>query len=41
VFPLGFILLAEDLPIVRRGVMRVLDWLENRRPHWFSRPDVD
>jgi hypothetical protein len=40
-FPLGFILLAEDLPIVRRGVMRVLDWLENRRPHWFSRPDAD
>jgi hypothetical protein len=40
-FPLGFILLAEDLPIVRRGVMRVLDWLESRRPHWFSAPDAD
>jgi hypothetical protein len=40
-FPLGLILLAEDLPIVRRGVARVLDWLENRWPHWFARPDAD
>ena len=39
--PLGLILLAEDLPIVRRGVARVLDWLENRWPHWFARPDAD
>jgi hypothetical protein len=36
--PLGLILLTEDLPIVRRGVARVLDWLENRWPHWFARP---
>jgi hypothetical protein len=40
-FPLGLILLAEDLPIVRRSVMRALDWLERRRPHWFSKPDAD
>ncbi len=40
-FPLGLILLAEDLPIVRRGVMRALDWLENRWPHRFARPDAD
>jgi hypothetical protein len=40
-FPLSLILLAEDLPIVRRGVTRALDWLENRWPHWFARPDAD
>ena len=34
--PLGLILLAEDLPIVRRGVTRALDWLERRRPHGFA-----
>jgi hypothetical protein len=37
----GLWMLAEDLPIVRRGVARVLDWLENRWPHWFARPDAD
>ena len=36
--PLGFILIAEDLPIVRRGVARVLEGLERRRPQWFSKP---
>jgi hypothetical protein len=40
-FPLGLILLAEDLPIVRRGVMRALDWLENHWPHWFAKPGAD
>jgi hypothetical protein len=40
-FPLALILLAEDLPIVRRGVTRALDWLENRWPHWFARPGAD
>jgi hypothetical protein len=39
--PLGLILLAEDIPAVRRLVMRALDWLENRRPHWFSKPPGD
>ena len=37
--PLGVILLAEDIPVVRRGVARALDWLEKRRPHWFKEPD--
>jgi hypothetical protein len=40
-FPLGLILLAEDLPIVRRGVTRAFDRPENRWPHWFARPDAD
>jgi hypothetical protein len=40
-FPLGLILLAEDLPIVRCGVTRAHDWLENRWPHWFARPNAD
>jgi len=39
--PLGFLLLAEDLPIVRRGAARLLAWLERRRPHWFSEPSPD
>ena len=39
--PLGFILIAEDLPIVRRGVARVLEGLERRRPQWFSKPRAD
>jgi hypothetical protein len=39
--PLGLILLAEDIPAVRRLVIRALDWLENRRPHWFSKPGAD
>lgn len=33
--PLGVILLAEDIPVVRRGVAWPLDWLEKRRPNWF------
>lgn len=33
--PLGLILLAEDMPPLRRGRDRALDWLERRRPHWF------
>ena len=35
-FPLGLVLLAEDLPIVNRGVIRALDWQERSWPHWFS-----
>jgi hypothetical protein len=33
--PLGLILLAEDIPPLRRQRDRALDWLERRRPHWF------
>jgi hypothetical protein len=34
--PLGLILLAEDIPPLRRGRDRILDWIERRRPHWFT-----
>jgi hypothetical protein len=37
--PLGLLLLAEDIPAVRRILARLLDWFERRWPHWFSKPD--
>jgi hypothetical protein len=35
-FPLGLMLLADDIPLLRRFRDRALDWLERRRPHWFA-----
>ena len=34
--PFGLLLLAEDVPALRRLRTRVLDWLERRWPHWFA-----
>jgi hypothetical protein len=34
--PLGLLLLAEDVSLLRRAMDRVLDWLERRRPDWFA-----
>ena len=34
--PLGLLLLAEDVPPLRRATDRILDWVERRWPHWFS-----
>ena len=34
--PLGLMLLADDIPPLRRTRDRILDWLERRRPHWFA-----
>jgi hypothetical protein len=34
--PLGFMLLADDVPALRRLRDRFLDWLEQRRPNWFA-----
>jgi hypothetical protein len=34
--PLGLVLLAEDLPPVRRGTNSVLAWIEHRRPQWMG-----
>jgi hypothetical protein len=34
--PLGLVLLAEDIPPVRRGTASVLAWIELRRPHWMG-----
>lgn len=33
--PLGLVLLAEDVPLLRRMTDRALAWLEHRRPRWF------
>jgi uncharacterized protein YqgC (DUF456 family) len=33
--PLGMVLLAEDVPPLRRMTDGCLDWIERRRPHWF------
>jgi hypothetical protein len=32
--PLGLILLAEDVPLLRTWRDRILTWIEQRRPHW-------
>jgi hypothetical protein len=36
--PLGLVLLAEDVPPLRRGTDAVLIWIERRRPHWMGLP---
>ena len=33
--PLGFVLLSEDIPALRRTLDGCLGWIERRRPHWF------
>jgi hypothetical protein len=38
--PLGLILLAEDIPALRRARNRLLDWIERHRPHWFHGGDA-
>ena len=43
--PLGLVLLAEDVPVLRRGRDRILDWVARHRPHWVreasARPRVE
>jgi hypothetical protein len=39
--PLGLVLLAEDMPALRRLRDRVIDWVERRRPHWFAGADSE
>jgi hypothetical protein len=34
--PLGLMLLAEDVPPLRRARDQVLAWIERRRPKWFT-----
>jgi hypothetical protein len=34
--PLGVVLLAEDVPVLRRLTGRGLEWIEHHRPHWLS-----
>jgi hypothetical protein len=38
--PLGLVLLAEDVPLLRRLTGRVLAWIEHRRPHWMGLPQA-
>jgi hypothetical protein len=38
--PLGLMLLAEDIPPLRRVRNRCLDWMERHRPHWFAGSDA-
>ena len=33
--PVGMVLLAEDVPPLKRLTDRCLHWIERRRPHWF------
>jgi hypothetical protein len=39
--PLGLVLLAEDIPPLRRARDRLLDWIERHRPHWFTGGDAE
>jgi hypothetical protein len=32
--PVGLVLLAEDIAVLRRARDRMLDWIEERKPHW-------
>jgi hypothetical protein len=34
--PAGAVLLAEDVPPLRRATDRMLAWLEQKRPQWFT-----
>jgi hypothetical protein len=36
--PLGFALLAEDVPPLRRLRDRLLEWIERRHPKWLRDP---
>jgi hypothetical protein len=36
--PLGLVLLAEDIPPLRRRTDAALAWIERRRPHWMGLP---
>lgn len=36
--PVGLVLVAEDVPFIRKWVVRVLDKLEARKPHRLQRP---
>jgi hypothetical protein len=36
--PLGFLLLAEDVPPLATRRDRALDWIERHRPHWLRDP---
>jgi hypothetical protein len=35
--PVGFVLVAEDIPFARNCVARILDTIERRKPEWLRR----
>jgi hypothetical protein len=35
--PVGFVLVAEDIPFARNCVVRILDTIERRKPEWLRR----
>ena len=35
--PLGLLLLAQDIPLMRRLCGRLLDWIERRHPTWMAK----
>lgn len=39
--PLGLTLLAEDIAPLRQLRDRILDWIERRRPHWFTGTEAE
>lgn len=34
--PLGLMLLADDVVLLRSLRSRILDWIERRHPHWLT-----
>jgi hypothetical protein len=34
--PIGLALFADDVPLLRSGRSRILDWIEDRHPGWLS-----
>ena len=36
--PIGLALLADDVRLLRSGRSRILDWVEQHRPHWLAAP---
>ena len=32
--PIGLLLLAEDVPLLKSARTRILDWIERRHPNW-------
>jgi hypothetical protein len=34
--PLGLVLLADDVPLLRTSRNRMLSWIERHRPYWFQ-----
>lgn len=34
--PLGLLLLAEDIPLLRAGLYTLVNWLARKKPRWFE-----